>query len=317
MTETVDILLATYNGARFLPEQLASIEAQTHRGWRLLVRDDGSSDRTSAIVEEFAQRHRGRVRVLRDRRGRLGACGNFAALLEASDAPYFMFCDQDDVWLPEKTAALFSALRTLEERRGAATPILVHSDLIAVDARRRVLDRSYWRRARLIDPAARGHRLRIILRNYVTGCASIGNAALRRAALPIPAEAYMHDWWVAVAAAILGEIAEHEPATILYRQHQSNELGAQARHLSAVLFQFVCAPLAEIRRVRLYVWKSQKQIALFQATHQQEIDPGTRQLLSEFSVLREAGWWRRKSFLFRYDIRPDYWVPAIALLCFM
>src|SRR5829696_7008565 len=99
MTETTDILLATFNGARFLPEQLASIEAQTHGGWRLIVRDDGSDDGTRSIIEAFAERHGERVRFLRDGRSQLGACGNFAALLEASDAPYFMFCDQDDVWL--------------------------------------------------------------------------------------------------------------------------------------------------------------------------------------------------------------------------
>src|SRR6476619_5383592 len=142
MTPTVDVLLATFNGARFLPEQLESLERQTHSDWRLIVRDDGSTDRSVAIVNAFAERHRERVQVLFDNRGRLGSCGNFAALLEASDAPYFMFCDQDDWWLPHKIADLLSTLRAVAARRGAETPLLVHSDLILVDNELRVLHRS-------------------------------------------------------------------------------------------------------------------------------------------------------------------------------
>ncbi len=317
MTQTVDILLATSNGARFLPELLESIEGQTHRDWRLIVRDDGSTDCTLSIIEAFAQRHGDRVRVLRDGRGRLGACANFAAALEASDAPYFMFCDQDDVWLPEKIAGLLRSMREVEKRKGAETPTLVHSDLIVVDDELRVLHRSFWRYARLLNPSAPRRPARLIVRNFVIGCASIGNAALRRAALPIPSEAYMHDWWVALVAAILGKIAEHEVPTILYRQHQSNELGAQSRHLFGVISQFLRAPDAEVQRVRFYIKKSQQQASIFEKRYEKILSPQVRQILSEFSHLHDSTFWRRKSFLTRHDLWPDYWLPAAALWLFL
>ncbi len=310
MTETIDILLATFNGARFLPELLRSIEAQTHADWRLIVRDDGSTDRSPAIIEQFAQRHGDKVRLLRDGRRQLGACGNFGALLEASDAPYFMFCDQDDVWLPEKIAALRHSLRQLEERRGSQTPLLVHSDLILVDAALRVLSQSYWRYARLLDPAARRSPARLMLRNYVTGCASIGNAALRRAALPVPHEAPMHDWWVALVAAVLGEIAEHEAPTILYRQHQSNVLGAHSRHPLALMRQFLRAPLAVAKRVRNDIEKAQLQAAACERAYRQSMPPEVSRTVAEFSQLRNRNFWRRKSFLPRYDLWPDYWLSS-------
>jgi glycosyltransferase involved in cell wall biosynthesis len=319
MTPTVDILLATFNGARFLPELLESIEGQTHRDWRLIVRDDGSSDLSLSIIEAFAQRHSDRVQVLRDRHDRRGACANFAAVLEASDAPYFMFCDQDDVWLPEKIAGLLGLMRQVEKQQGAETPILLHSDLIVVDDELRVRHPSFWRYSRLLNPSAPRRPARLIFQNFVPGCASIGNAALRQAALPIPTEARMHDWWVALVAAILGEIAEHEVPTILYRQHQSNDVGAEPGHLSAAIARFIRSPGAAIQRVRLSIEKSQQQAAAFEKTYGGKINPQLRQMLSNFSDLPDSTLWQRKSFLFRYknDLWPHYWLHAAGLWWFL
>lgn len=310
MTETVDILLATFNGARFLAEQLQSIEAQTHGNWQLIVRDDDSSDETLAILERFARRHSGQVHILRDGRGRLGVRGNFEALLEASDSPYFMFCDQDDVWLPEKIGWLLHSLLGLEERQGSGVPLLVHSDLIIVDETLRPLHKSYWRYARLIDSSARRPPARLMLRNYVTGCALIGNAALRRAALPFPREARIHDWWMALVAAVLGEIAEHEAPTVLYRQHQRNELGAQSRHPLALTSQFLRGPIAIVRRVQDDIQKAQQQAAACEKAYGRSIRPEISQAVVEFSQLRSRNFWRRKLFLPRYDLWPDYWLSS-------
>jgi glycosyltransferase involved in cell wall biosynthesis len=316
VAENIDILLATFNGARFLPEQLESIAAQSHRDWRLIVRDDGSSDDTSAILKGFAESHAERVLVLDDGRGRLGACGNFAALLEASDAPYFMFCDQDDLWLPDKIADLLRTLRAVEERRGGETPILAHSDLIVVDHGLGVLHRSFWRYSRLLDPAAPRRPARLMLQNYVTGCASIGNAALRRAALPIPDEARVHDWWVALVAAVLGEIAEHEAPTILYRQHHGNEIGANPGGLLGMIGRLIRTRGAAVRDVRILLEKSQNQAAALAKAHDLALGTDSGRTLLEFSRLRHSGFWRRKSFLFRADLRPDYWLHS-AIFCLL
>jgi glycosyltransferase involved in cell wall biosynthesis len=317
MTETIDILLATFNGAQFLPEQLASLERQTHADWRLIIRDDGSTDRSVAILDAFAGRHGERVRILRDDRGRLGSRGNFAALLEASDAPYFMFCDQDDLWLPDKIADLLGTLRAVEERRGDETPILAHSDLILVDNGFRTLHRSFWRHARLLDPSRRQRPAQLMLRNFVTGCASLGNAALRRAALPIPQDAVVHDWWLAIVAAFLGEIVASEAPTVLYRQHQGNEFGARPRNLFGVVGQLLRAPGAEVRRTRSHVAKAQRQAATLQQTYQAALSPEANRMLREYAEIGKAGWWRRKSFLFRYDLSLDYWLPTAVCWLFL
>ena len=116
MTNAIDILLATCNGALYLPEQLDSLLAQTCRGWRLLVRDDGSSDGTREILENYRSRHPDVIMIIPGEGQNLGACGNFSCLLEQSDAPYIMFCDQDDVWLPDKIEITLTAMRELERQ---------------------------------------------------------------------------------------------------------------------------------------------------------------------------------------------------------
>ena len=116
--DTIDILLATYNGETFLDEQLDSIAAQAHGDWRLIARDDGSSDRTPEILEAFRMRHPGKVVVLEDGDGNLGLVQNFSRLMAHSDAPYAAFCDQDDVWMPEKLALSLAKMRELEQEQG-------------------------------------------------------------------------------------------------------------------------------------------------------------------------------------------------------
>src|SRR5262245_26477445 len=93
---SIDILMGTYNGAEFLEQQIESLVTQTCSEWRLLVRDDGSTDATARILQAVSQAHP-RIQIVSDELGRLGAGQNFHHLLGLSTAPYVMFCDQDDV----------------------------------------------------------------------------------------------------------------------------------------------------------------------------------------------------------------------------
>ncbi len=117
----VDILLATYNGAAFLEAQLDSILAQTHKNWRLVIRDDGSTDKTPEILEAFWTRHPDKANVLRDADGDLGLVQNFSRLLEHVSAQYAAFCDQDDVWKPEKQELSLQKIRASSYDRGRQT----------------------------------------------------------------------------------------------------------------------------------------------------------------------------------------------------
>ena len=222
-TPRIGILLATYNGARFLSAQLESFRAQTETGWVLFWRDDGSTDDTVAQMTAFAAEI-GVHRCIRlGGAEHIGASASFFALLAAcgSEGLPLAFADQDDVWLPDKLAWALEALAPL------AGPAL------------------YCSRQRLVDEAlspigdsARLHRApsfaNALTQNVATGCTIVLNpAAARLVARSRPSSATLHDWWsyLVVTAAGGRVIADGRP-TVLYRQHASNLVGAPASTVS-------------------------------------------------------------------------------------
>jgi glycosyltransferase involved in cell wall biosynthesis len=224
---TIDILLATYNGEAFLDEQLESIAVQTHGDWRLIARDDGSADRTTEILDAFRARHPDKVVVVEDGDGNLGLVPNFSRLMENSDAPYAAFCDQDDVWIPEKLALSLQKMRALEGRHGAAAPLLVFTDLTVVDEDLNVIRDSFWKYQGL-RPERCNALNRLLLQNVVTGCTALMNRPLVEKATPIGPEAMVHDWWVVLVVAAFGIAGYIPQPTVLYRQHRRNLIGAKA-----------------------------------------------------------------------------------------
>ena len=216
----IDILMSTYNGARFLTEQIDSILGSSFADFRLMIRDDGSVDDTPALLAEYASAD-GRISVVSDTLGNLGPAGNFMRLLELADAPYFMFADQDDVWLPDKIEATF---HRLQQDQTPGRPHLVFTDLKVVDQALNAIADSFWSYQRL-DPHITRDWRDLLAQNVVTGCTLIGNAAARDAALPFALPEMMHDHWVAVNAARRGSISYISEPTVLYRQHGENAEG--------------------------------------------------------------------------------------------
>ena len=219
----IEVVLPTYNGAAHLQEQVESIAAQTLRPQRLLLRDDGSSDRTPALLSELQRRHGGWLELL-PADGNLGCCANVNRLLEHTTAPYVALADQDDIWHPDKLERSLELMRQLEQRQGADQPLLVHSDLELVDGAGEPLGCTYLQRQRL--EALRTAPADLALTNVVTGCTVLLNRPLLQRALPIPAEALVHDWWLALVATAFGQIALLEQPSVAYRQHGGNAIGA-------------------------------------------------------------------------------------------
>ena len=220
----IDVVLPTYNGALYLEAQLASIHAQTLRPMRVLLRDDGSSDGTPELIKKLQALYHRWLQVLPSE-GNLGCISNVNRLLEATSAPYVALADQDDLWLPQKLAQSLGLMQQLEAFYGTETPLIVHSDLELVDSHAEPLGYRYMQHQRL--DTRRTDPRDLALTNVVTGCTALCNRALLQKALPIPAEALMHDWWLALVASALGQIALVEPPGVLYRQHGANVLGAQ------------------------------------------------------------------------------------------
>jgi glycosyltransferase involved in cell wall biosynthesis len=289
----VDVLLATYNGAAYLPELLRSISDQDFTGWRLVVGDDHSSDATGEILAALAAEDPQRLRVLPSGEERFGARGNFGRLCEASTAPYAMFCDQDDVWLPGKIALTLARMRELEAESGAETPILVHTDLSVVDARLGPISSSLWRYQRL-DPRLTSPR-HIAVQNHITGCAVMVNRALLKLALPIPPEAIMHDWWLALVASVHGRISAIDRPTILYRQHGGNSLGAKRWGLRLIVDRALRA-----RDSRDALRAVQAQASAFLERYRGSLDQRQLRLFSDLASLGGRGWLTRRWLVARH-----------------
>lgn len=226
----IDILLSTYNGAAYLREQLDSLLAQTYGDWRLWVRDDGSTDETLAIVEAYRQRHSEKIHLYHDELGNIGSKRSFEELLQSCvSSDYIMFCDQDDVWLPEKLSIFHSEMRRMEERWGSAVPLLVHGDMRVVDGELQEIHPSFWQYANLRPDLLDENVHFLGICNDVTGCSCMFNQAARRVSFPFNPQSYMHDAWMGVSVlAHGGKIHPIYEPTMLYRQHGHNTLGAVA-----------------------------------------------------------------------------------------
>jgi glycosyltransferase involved in cell wall biosynthesis len=248
----VDVLLATYNGAKYLRAQLDSLLAQTHQNFRLLVSDDGSSDDTPAILESYRVRFGERlVHVPNPHHGQ-GLVRNFENLMVASlhdgVAAWVAFSDQDDVWLPPKIELCLQEMVQMEQEGGAELPCLVHSDLTVVDEHLGVISESFATYQRM-DPL-QCSPLSLLSVNQVTGCTMMVNRTLLRMALPLPQETIMHDWWCGLVSGS-GHRCFVPTPLILYRQHGANQVGARDRSLKTRLLRLLTNGQGIVRRVRM------------------------------------------------------------------
>jgi len=228
LNSSIVILLATHNGSEFLAEQLDSLLLQTEIDWNLLVRDDCSTDATQSIIQDF-QKKTDRIRVLvNDGDASSSALSNFSILLEAAyehGAEYIFCCDQDDVWKADKLELLVAHLKQLEGK--SSVPCLVHHDLVVVGKSLEPVAESFVELMQL-QPSDQLNPQRLVSRNEVTGCAMACNRALLEVALPISAQAVMHDWWLALCAAYFGRLDFMSDKLVDYRQHGENAIGAKS-----------------------------------------------------------------------------------------
>ena len=229
----IAILLATYNGSKYLAEQLDSILNQSYENFVIVVRDDGSSDDTVALLNDYAVRQADKVHLLENDGTNRGASGSFSFLIEyvlenkqvlgLADA-YMMFCDQDDIWQPVKMERQARLMFQVEGSE-TDTPVLVHCDLHVVNAGLQPVADSFIRYQGL-DARHNGFG-QLLISNLITGCTMLINEAVAEKAIPVPAGAIMHDWWLGLVAAAYGEIAFLPEPLVEYRQHENNALGAR------------------------------------------------------------------------------------------
>lgn len=287
----VDILLATYNGQAYLPEMLESLSGQTVQDFHLYVRDDGSNDDTPAILEQFRQNHPQKVTVIADNLSIGNARDNFFELLNYSSAEYIMFADQDDVWDADKIE--LSLKEIMREESGL--PILLHTDLCVVDETLHMLSPSLMQLQRLNQQYRTLNRL--IAQNNVTGCTMMMNRAL--VGLFRNADGIlMHDWWLALIAAAFGKICYLNRATVKYRQHTANEVGAKDVKSASYFRQ----KLSNTGGIRESIEKTYLQAQAFLNAYDDLLTAEQKELLTVFTGLHSCGKWKRMRLLHKYGL---------------
>jgi rhamnosyltransferase len=210
----VDILMATYNGEAFVEEQVQSIINQTYREWRLLVHDDGSTDKTMEILHRLAEKDE-RVVVIEDGVQRLGVARHFIHLVKQSTAAYCMFCDQDDVWLPHKVEKMVHAI----EQYNQGIPQVVYTNAFLWSPDRGIISDKNT----LTYPTTL--RQTLFLNTGIQGAAAIFNRAMCKV-IEQPLSYYaMHDHVLLLAGICFGEVHYLHESLMYYRQHEHNVTG--------------------------------------------------------------------------------------------
>lgn len=233
-----DILLATYNGEKYIKKQLESLVAQSDSEWRLYIHDDGSDDDTVKIIKEFKELHPKReIHLIEDGIHAGGAKNNFRHLLKYTDSEYIMFCDQDDVWKPEKVEVTLEEMKKAEAESGKKCPVLVHGDAMVFDDDKEQ-ELGLMSRYQSLEPE-RDKFSDVLVQGNVTGCTMMINRALLEVCREIPEEAIMHDWWISLAAAAFGKIYFIKEPLIYYCQHGDNTVGAKKVNSPGYVFKRV------------------------------------------------------------------------------
>ena len=227
------VILCTYNGEKYLEEQIKSIMEQDREDFCLLYSDDGSTDSTKAILQSLQEKYGRRMRAFPRPMHSGSPAKHFLSILsalakgevETDNLEYIFLADQDDEWFPDKLSKTISVIKEEERKFGESLPILCHTDCTLVNAKGELLAKSYRSYQKL--PGASYRFSRLLLQNHVTG-ASLGiNKALLQYCKEIPAEVKMHDHWLALLANCFGEIQYLPYASYAYRQHGENVLGAK------------------------------------------------------------------------------------------
>ncbi len=222
------ILLATYNGEKYLRQQLDSLFEQSNQDFRIVIHDDGSLDNTTAIINEYCEKYTDRIEILYGE-----TCGgpkdNFLWMLSKVCADYYFLCDQDDVWYSDKVNKSMERLLYLEHHSPANEPICIFTDMEVVDENLNSLSTSFIRYIGR-EPSYTKYT-QILIDNPAAGCTMCFNKALRDLVVDLVPDidlknVPMHDALVLEIAAIMGQVEAIDEPLVKYRQTGQNTMGA-------------------------------------------------------------------------------------------
>lgn len=294
----ITVLLATYNGSKYVRQMIDSVLAQDYQDFLLVLSDDCSKDGTDLILEEYATQYPDKITHYRSGLRFGNAQNHFMHLLQKfHDTPYIMFCDQDDYWHSNK---IRKTLQKIQEIETDSLPAMVHTDLRVVDGDLQLMDPSFMHFSRLQGDRLALHQL--LVQNVVTGCTMMLNRNLAVMATErLPADGIaMHDWWIALLASACGNIDYLQEATIDYRQHGNNSVGAtSARSLRHILGKL------SNNKIRTRMKRSFLQAEMFLTCFEDMLPKEKANLIRAYAKLKDANGLQRRIAYIKYGFLMD------------
>lgn len=310
----VCILMATYNGEKYISSQIKSIINQTYKNWHLIIRDDGSDDNTPLIISRWSKKYPQKITVYFNNGNVHGATNNFwqlSKIAEVENYRYVMFCDQDDIWLKNKIEKSVNEIKSKEMQYGQI-PILIHTDLTVVDQNLNVINESYEKYASL--NFKRKDINHLLIQNNVTGCTMIFNRSLLNIALKCnnSTKIILHDWWFTLVASIYGKIFYLEIPTVLYRQHNDNVVGAEKVNS----FKFIFGKLNNIKGIRTSLKQSMRQAELAVETYDDMTDT-KKKIVKTYSDLQFENKIKKYILITKYSFFKQSMIKILAEYIFI
>lgn len=304
---TVAIIMTTYNGEKYVEEQIKSILSSSYQDFELYIFDDGSKDSTISILERYKADYPDKINFVRNSMN-YGVTMNFIQALGKMTADYIMFCDQDDVWLPHKIEVTLKRMKHMEAQFSREKPIAVFTDARVVNQKLSTIHPSFFGSGHL-NPR-RTDLAHLLMENKLIGCTVMVNAALRRMLQGnrMPQHARYHDWWVALIAASFGKIGFVEESTLLYRQHGNNIVGDSG------FISYVKNRISDLQKQKKALEALYKQADEFLSIYYSQLSEDKRDILRRFSNLKELGYLKRRIEAVRSGFLKSGLVRNIGLL---
>lgn len=291
--EKIEILLATYNGQKYIKKQIESILNQEYKNWIIKIYDDSSKDGTYEILLDYQKEYPDKIQVIRNNPGFGSAKANFMNMLRNSTEKYVMCCDQDDVWLPNKITLSYEMMKKCEKNHAPNHgPILIHTDLKVVDSELNIMSDSFFEYSKLRKEFELKDNL---IQNFVTGCTMMMNRELVYLLKELNEceDILMHDWALSLLATTFGCVGFVDKPTMLYRQHAVNSVGAKQYGMGLFI-----AKLKE-NKMREAVQLTSKQAAYILSKHGDKMTVEQRTMYLKYSKLFDVSKAKRVAMYFQ------------------
>lgn len=315
--EHVNVILAAYNGSKYIKEQIVSIMEGDYKELTLWIFDDGSTDNTEAIVKDCMLSYPDRIYYRKNEKNK-GLTKNFLeGVLTVYEfkknedvlthgKQYYMFSDQDDVWHKDKVSKTLDMMKYKEKANGEL-PTVCFTDALVVDENlNKIEDSFHWSNKLDVSKTDLPH---LLMENKLIGCTIMFNEALvKRMEGSIGEGIRYHDWWIGLIASAFGSIGYVEDATISYRQHGGNMVGNQSFR------NYVLKRFSKRKEQKETIHKNINQAKLFLAVYGKELGVREKEIIQAFIQISTQSWLKRRITILKYGFLKTGLIRNIGLL---